>query len=88
MSPKVNLSTLQPENPGLLKVHPEPRLLSNLQRRDFPRSTGEFPQESGTWTLLPEKVRPESFPTGSPMSVSHGFLQYLGAITILRRAAC
>jgi hypothetical protein len=28
--------------------------------------------------LLALKVRPEAFPTGSPMSISLGFLQYLG----------
>ena len=38
----------------------------------------ELQQGSGTQMLLAQKVRPEASPTGSPMSVSLGFLQYLG----------
>ena len=45
-------------------------------REDVTQS--ELPQGSGTWELIPKKDRPESFPTGSPMSISPVFLQYLG----------
>jgi hypothetical protein len=46
------------------------------EREDVTQS--ELLQGSGRGVLLSIKVRPESFPTGSPMSVLLGFLQYLG----------
>jgi hypothetical protein len=44
----------------------------------------EFLQGSATRMLLSIKVRPESFPTGSPMSLLLGFLQYLGLDNMIR----
>ena len=46
------------------------------EREDVTQS--ELQQGSATGMLLWIKVRPEAFPTGSPMSVLLGFLQYLG----------
>jgi hypothetical protein len=46
------------------------------EREDVTQS--ELQRGSGTEMLLSIKVRPETFPTGSPMSVLLGFLQYLG----------
>ena len=45
----------------------------------------ELQQGSGTKMLLALKVRPEAFPTGSPMSVSLGFLQHLGSYCVPQR---
>jgi hypothetical protein len=38
----------------------------------------EVQQVSGTQVLIRLKVRPEAFPTGSPMSVWSDFLQHWG----------
>jgi hypothetical protein len=46
------------------------------EREDVTQS--ELQQGSATGMLLWMKVRPEAFPTGSPMSGLLGFLQYLG----------
>jgi hypothetical protein len=45
------------------------------EREDVTQS--ELQQGSATGMLLWIKVRPETFPTGSPMSVFLGLLQYL-----------
>jgi hypothetical protein len=46
------------------------------ERKDVTQS--ELQQGSATEVLLSIKVRPEAFPTGSPMSVLLGSSQYLG----------
>ena len=46
------------------------------EREDATES--ELRQVSGMQMLLALNVRPEAFPTSSPMSVWLGFLQYLG----------
>jgi hypothetical protein len=53
------------------------------EREDVTQS--ELPQGSRTGMLLSIKVRPESFPIGSPMSAWLGFLQYLGLFPLTRR---
>jgi hypothetical protein len=37
-------------------------------------------QGLGTSVLVEQKVRPEAFPSGLPMSVGRKFLQYLGKV--------
>jgi hypothetical protein len=49
------------------------------EREDVTKS--ELLQGPGRGVLLSIKVRPESFPTGSPMPAWLGFLQYLGEIS-------
>ncbi len=52
------------------------------ERKDVTQS--ELQWGSGTEMLLSIKIRPEAFPTGSPVSVLFGLLQYLGKPVIMR----